>query len=81
MIRLTVTIPDDLESELESYMNAQGVTLSLPNLVEAALRRYLQEKRLELREYMPARGPLRISPAERGSGKRNTSIEHDRYFP
>jgi metal-responsive CopG/Arc/MetJ family transcriptional regulator len=78
--RATITLPDDLEAELESYLAAQDAAPSLTGLVEAALRRYLQEKRLEVRQYQPAAGPLRITPARRGSGGADASLAHDRYL-
>jgi hypothetical protein len=52
----------------------------LTNLVEAALRRYLQDKRLEARQYSPPEGPLRITPAKKGSGASDVALEHDRYL-
>ena len=42
---------------------------------KAALRQYLAE-----RGYLPAKGPLRITPAERASGKRHVSRAHDCYL-
>jgi metal-responsive CopG/Arc/MetJ family transcriptional regulator len=80
MKRATITIPDDLEAELDSYLKTQDVAPSLTGLVEVALRRYLQEKKLDSRQYRPAQRPLRITPAEKGSGRRDVSIEHDRYL-
>jgi metal-responsive CopG/Arc/MetJ family transcriptional regulator len=78
--RATITLPDDLEAELESYLETQDAVPSLTGLVEAALRRYLQDKRLEARQYQPAAGPLRVTPARRGSGAANASLQHDRYL-
>jgi metal-responsive CopG/Arc/MetJ family transcriptional regulator len=80
MRRATVTIPDDLETELDSYIKAQDAPPSLTGLVEVALRRFLQEKRLESRQYRPARRPFSITPADKGSGRRDMSVEHDRYL-
>lgn len=80
MRRATVTIPDDLETELNRYLKAQDAPPSLTGLVEAALRRFLEEKRLESRQHRPARRPFSITPAERGSGHHDVSIEHDRYL-
>lgn len=80
MKRATITIPDDLEAELNSYMAAQDAAPSLTSLVEAALRRFLQEKRLEIRQYQAPRGPFRVTPAPKGSGKRDVSLKHDRYL-
>jgi hypothetical protein len=80
MKRATITIPDDLESEMGSYMKAQDAPPSLNGIVEAALRRFLEEKRLESRQYRPPRRPFSITPAEKGSGRRDVSAEHDRYL-
>ena len=49
-------------------------------IAEAALRRFLQKKQLQIRQYQPPRGPFRITPAPKGSGKRDVSVEHDRYL-
>jgi hypothetical protein len=43
--------------------------------VQAALRQYLTA-----RGYLGRRKPLRISPATRGSGRRDVSQAHDRYL-
>jgi metal-responsive CopG/Arc/MetJ family transcriptional regulator len=80
MRRATITLPDDLEAEMESYLETQDAPPSLTGLVEAALRRYLQEKRLEARQYRPPAGPLRITPSEQGSGATDVALEHDRYL-
>lgn len=45
MRRATITLPDDLETELESYLATQDAPPSLTALVQAALRRYLEEAR------------------------------------
>lgn len=80
MRRATITLPDDLEAELDSYLETQDAAPSLTGLVVVALRRYLEDKRLETRQYQPPAGPLRITPAERGSGAADTSLDHDRYL-
>jgi hypothetical protein len=80
MRRATITLPDDLEAELAAYLETQDAAPSLTGLVEAALRRYLQEKRLEARQYRPPTGPLRITPADQGSGVGDVALQHDRYF-
>jgi hypothetical protein len=80
MRRATITLPDDLEAELEAYLETQDAAPSLTGLVEAALRRYLQEKRLEARQYRPPASPLRITPADVGSGSSDVALQHDRYL-
>jgi hypothetical protein len=73
MRRATITLPDDLEAEIESYVAAQDATPSLTSLVEEALRWYLQ---LEERQYRPPEGRLRITPASQGSAATDASPEH-----
>ena len=80
MRRATITLPDDLDAELRSYLEAQDAAPSLTALVEAALRRYLLERRLELRQFEPPKEPFRITPARRGSGRSDVSVKHDRYL-
>jgi hypothetical protein len=75
MRRATVTIPDDLAKAVESYAQAQEARPALTAVVQAALRQYLTQ-----RGYLRAAGPLRITPAEHGSGRRDVSEEHDRYL-
>lgn len=80
MKRATITIPDDLEEELEAFLRAQDAVPSLTSVVQAALRRYLEERRLEAREFRAPRGPLRITPATEGSGGDDGSVHHDRHL-
>jgi hypothetical protein len=75
MRRATVTIPDDLARAVESYVQAQEARPPLTTVVQVALRQYLTE-----RGYLRATGPLRITPARRGSGRRDVSQAHDRYL-
>ena len=78
MRRATITLPDDLEAELEAYLATQDAAPSLTSLVEAAVRRYLHDRRLEARQYRPPEGRLRITPASKGSGVADASLDHDR---
>ena len=80
MKRATITIPDELERDLERFMAAQATPPTLAALVQSALRRYLAEEQFRLRDYRPPRGPLRISPAKRGSGLSDVAESHDRYL-
>lgn len=45
MRRATITLPDDLEAEVESYLAEHEAPPSLTALVQAALRRFLGERR------------------------------------
>ena len=78
MRRATITIPDDLETDLDAYLKAQEAPPSLTVLVQTALRRFLAQKRLEQRQYRPPDRPLRVTPAASGSGQLDVSVEHDR---
>lgn len=75
MKRATVTIPDDLADAVEKYVRDQEAPPALTTVMQAALRQYLA-----LRGYLRPAGPLRIRPAKKGSGHRDISQEHDRYF-
>ncbi|MDA2937240.1 hypothetical protein MYX75_03125 [Acidobacteria bacterium AH-259-A15] len=80
MRRATITIPDDLEAELKSYLELQETPPSLTSLMQVALRRYLQEKRLQEREFEAPKGPFRITPTREGGGKHDVSARHDPYL-
>lgn len=75
MKRATITIPDDLAAAVDRYVQAQEAPPALTAVVQTALRAYLTE-----RGYLRAPGPLRITPAPRGSGRRDVSQAHDRYL-
>ena len=75
MKRATVTIPDDLAEAVENYASDQEAPPALTAIVQSALRQFLME-----RGYLGRRRPLHITPAKRGSGLRDVSQNHDRYF-
>lgn len=75
MKRATVTISEDIESNLEAYLRRQDVAPPLTAVVQAALREYLDRRGFGAR---PKR--LRITPAKKGSGIPDTSLRHDRYL-
>jgi hypothetical protein len=75
MKRATMTFPDDLAEALDEYIHMQDVTPALTAVMQAALREYLRERGF-LRPYKP----LKITPADRGSGRSDVSLNHDRYF-
>lgn len=75
MKRRQISLPDDLDVALTSMHNREGAVLPLDEVVQAALREYLAA-----RGYVPPREPLRITPAVSGSGVRDISADHDRYF-
>jgi hypothetical protein len=76
MKRATVTIPNDLEKAVDRYVRSQEAPPALTAIVQAALREYLTE-----RGFLQNRArPLRITPAPKGSGRRDISEAHDRYL-
>jgi len=75
MKRATITIQDDLETVLDSYVKSQEVPPTLTALVQAALGEFLAR-----RGAAPPANPLRITPAKKGSGKSDISRRHDEYF-
>ena len=70
-----MTFPDDLAEAVENYRRAQEAPPSLTTLVQAALRQYLGE-----RGFLRMRRTLEITPAQKGSGRRDVSQEHDHYL-
>ncbi len=62
MRRITVTLPDDLEQDLEHYLTSQRTPPSLTTLMQTALRGYLQADKLRQREYRPAKLPFNMGP-------------------
>ncbi len=77
MKRATITIPDELQAELDAYLRTQEEPPELTSVVQTALREFLQrQERLEDREFRP----FRITPASVGSGYSDVSVRHDDYF-
>jgi hypothetical protein len=70
-----MTFPDDLAEAMDDYVQAQEVPPALTTVVQAALREYLGE-----RGYLRTYKPLKITPAKRGSGRSDVSINHDLYL-
>ena len=70
-----MTLPDDLAKAVDDYLKAQEAPPALTTVVQAALREYLRERGF-LREYRP----LKITPAKKGSGRRDVSMNHDLYL-
>jgi len=73
--RATITLPADLANAVSTYMREQEAPPPLTAVVQAALRQYLT-----LRGYLNAPGSLHITPARRGSGRKDISVKHDQYF-
>ena len=75
MRRATVTIDDELEPALDAYMRQQEVASGLTAVVHAALKEFLAR-----RGFAPGQPRVRITPARKGSGVRDTSLTHDLYL-
>lgn len=82
MKRITVTLPDDLEQELNIYLASKDAPPNLTTLTQAALRDYLQIKKLSERAHRSAQKPFTVSPlAEKDSnGELDVSLHHDAYL-
>jgi hypothetical protein len=75
MRRATITIGDEIEVQLDSWMRQQDATPSLTTVVQAALKEFL-----ELRGFGNVPRKLHITPSRKGSGSVDVSISHDRYL-
>jgi metal-responsive CopG/Arc/MetJ family transcriptional regulator len=82
MKRITVTLPDDLEQELNTYLASKDAPPNLTTLTQAALRDYLQTRKLNERAYRPAQKPFSVLQlAEKDSnGELDVSLSHDAYL-
>ena len=75
MRRGTITIPDDLELPLDTWMRQQDAMPPLNAVVQTALREYLAVRGVAT---SPKR--LKITSSRKGSGARDASLNHDRYL-
>jgi hypothetical protein len=75
MRRVTITLTYDIEAALDTYAKRQKIPPVLTSVVQAALREYLAR-----RSFSAPTKRLRISPAKKGSGRRDVSLRHDEYF-
>ena len=75
MRRATITIGDEIEAQLESWMRQQDATPPLTTVVQSALKEFLA-----LRGFASSPRKLRITPSRKGSGSRDVSVAHDRYL-
>lgn len=83
MRRVIVTIPDELEAELDEYLRQEDPAATIDGFVEDAVRQRLaRQTHLAGREYRPASRPFRITPLEEKDdlGEPDVSINHDRYL-
>ena len=75
MRRATITIGDEIEVQLESWMRQQDAAPSLTTVVQAALKEFLA-----LRGFGSVPRKLHITPSGKGSGSLDVSIAHDRHL-
>lgn len=75
MRRATVTISDEIEANLAAYIRQQEVSAPLTAIVQVALQEFLSR-----RGFTPGVRKLRITPAKKGSGVKDISVDHDRYL-
>ena len=80
MRRATITIPDDLNHDLENFLASHEAPPSLTNVMQTALRSYLEQRKWSERSFRPPEKPFAISAARRGSGKTDISANHDQYL-
>ena len=82
MKRITVTLPDDLERELNTYLASKDAPPNLTTLTQAALREYLQAKRLSERAYRPAQKSFSVRALVEKDleGEPDVSLMHDAYL-
>lgn len=76
-----IVLPDDLAALVEAYRRDQPEPPPLSAVAEAALRRYLAERGFSGDdEAEHSFRPLVITPAPKGSGESDVSIDHDRHL-
>lgn len=80
MKRATITIPDELEAELDEFLAEQEPRPSLTGVIQSALRVYLDQRKWKERGYRAPQEPLQIPVANKGSGRKDISENHDKYF-
>ncbi|TAK23930.1 MAG: hypothetical protein EPO26_07615 [Chloroflexota bacterium] len=77
MPRATITLPDELQGELQRYLADLESPVPVSRAVQAAIREYLARRGYGTSERFQ---PLRITPSPTGSGSTDVSTEHDRYL-
>lgn len=80
MKRATITIPDDLETELKAFLKTLDTPPSMTTIMQSALRSYLVDQKLKARGFRPAEKPFQLPVAEQGSGKKDIGSNHDKYL-
>ena len=75
MQALKITLPDTLANALNSYINDQENVLQANDIIENAIMEFLGQ-----RGYLPPKKPINFTPANKGSGFLNTSVNHDQIL-
>jgi metal-responsive CopG/Arc/MetJ family transcriptional regulator len=77
MRQATVILSDELEKKVDTFLGGQESSSDFAALVEAALRRYLEDAEWSRRGFTPPSKALAITPAAQGSGTTDTARHHD----
>jgi predicted transcriptional regulator len=75
MRRATITLSDEIEASLDAYIQPQKVAPSLSVIMQTALQEFLFR-----RGFSASVRKLHITPAKKGSGAKDVSVDHDRYL-
>ncbi|WP_017656056.1 hypothetical protein [Fortiea contorta] len=76
MQSFNITLPDAIANALSAYIQDQKVSLPANVVAEAALEDFLSQ-----RGYLPPRKQgLSLTPAPKGSGFKDTSVNHDKIL-
>ncbi len=78
--RFTVTVPADLEAELDLYLQGQNPEPTLTKVAESALRFFLHNQKWIERGFKPASKPFQITSVDSAETESNISINHDEYL-
>lgn len=80
MKRATITIPEELEAELDVSLAEQEPQPSLTGVIQTALRLFLEKRKWKERGYRAPQSHLRIPVTEKGSSRKDISENHDKYL-
>jgi hypothetical protein len=82
MRRITVTLPDELEKQLEHFLQRQETPPSITKVMQVAMWEYLNTQALRQRGFVPAKKPFQITALAEidQSGEADVSDKHDAYL-
>ena len=78
--RFTITVPDDLEVELDLYLRGQNPEPALTKIAESALRYFLSNQKWVERGLRPAAKPFHITSITPDDNESTISVNHDEYL-